>query len=416
MIKTIEVINWQSHKKTLLKLLPGLNILAGATKNGKSVIIRAAGDWCLLNDVRGTGFRPVVKDSEVSSCKIEFEDGTWVQRERNEVQGKKAVNGYKYFDGRDERKAVALGSDVPEEIQLIARMNEINIQGQEDDRFLLSKKTSPGEIAKKLNALVGLEIIDKVTDKAKELYTRTKDQLDQARGEQKEKEAKLKTLEYLDALGKELDSLEVMDKKKGELERGIDKASVLISETEDLLDIIQGNQEWLQVESIYSNLVENKKKIDSLEDSINTASNLSASILKTNERLEKKTNWLKVESLHKTTKEKVEQAQEIESKEKRARSLIRQIEETKERVHDNEKWMVVEAVLLKNQRLFSELQKKVTIITQTENMLEVISRKIAEGRGKEKCLLELVNKRESLLSQVKQLCPIFSVPCCLEDS
>jgi predicted DNA-binding protein len=52
----------------------------------------------------------------------------------------------------------AMRSDVPEEIEAITQMNQINVQMQGDPYFMLG--LSPGKVAKELNKLVGLDVID----------------------------------------------------------------------------------------------------------------------------------------------------------------------------------------------------------------------------------------------------------------
>ena len=50
MIKSVEFQNFQSHKKTILEFVPGVNIIVGLSDAGKSAVMRAI-KWCLKNQV-----------------------------------------------------------------------------------------------------------------------------------------------------------------------------------------------------------------------------------------------------------------------------------------------------------------------------------------------------------------------------
>jgi exonuclease SbcC len=150
MIKTVEIENFQSHKTTMVEFSPGVNVIKGRSHSGKSSIMRAI-RWALLNQPRGTHFVSHFKGKkEQTSVGLEFESGAFVIRERRGT----AVNGYSSSAGDFE----AMRSDVPEEIQAVTRMNQTNVQMQGDPYFMLNM--TPGKVAKELNKLVGLDVID----------------------------------------------------------------------------------------------------------------------------------------------------------------------------------------------------------------------------------------------------------------
>ena len=55
MIKEIDIVNFQSHKSTHLDLVPGVNVIVGASDSGKSAIIRAL-RWLIWNRPVGDAF------------------------------------------------------------------------------------------------------------------------------------------------------------------------------------------------------------------------------------------------------------------------------------------------------------------------------------------------------------------------
>jgi exonuclease SbcC len=159
MIEAVGIENFQSHKGTNIVLSPGVNVFKGRSHAGKSVIIRAI-RWALLNQPRGTNFvSHFKKKKDTTSVGIEFSDGGHVVRQRRGT----TVNGYESSVGDFE----AMRSDVPDEIKTVTQMNAINVQMQGDPYFMLNM--TPGKVAKELNKLVGLDIIDKTIGRLNKL-------------------------------------------------------------------------------------------------------------------------------------------------------------------------------------------------------------------------------------------------------
>jgi len=83
MIETVEVENFQSHKRTVLELSPGVNVIKGRSHSGKSSIVRAI-RWVLLNQPRGTHFvSHFKKKKEETSVGIAFTGDKYAIRRRN---------------------------------------------------------------------------------------------------------------------------------------------------------------------------------------------------------------------------------------------------------------------------------------------------------------------------------------------
>lgn len=146
MITELEISNFQSHEYSSLEFAPGTNIILGQSDTGKSSIIRAI-HWAIANRPTGDSFRSnfTKESTEVS---IAFEED-YVSRQKG-----KSFNGYS--TGQGEYKA--LRTDVPEEVQAITKMEEVNIQPQHKAYFLLDE--TPGNVAKAFNSVSGLEEMD----------------------------------------------------------------------------------------------------------------------------------------------------------------------------------------------------------------------------------------------------------------
>ena len=149
-IESITIEQFQSHKKTVLELSKGLNVIWGPSDNGKSSIIRGI-KWVVLNRPSGDEFRRHNTKNTTVTIKS---DNSIIQRIRTDTK-----NEYKI----ENTIFKALKSAVPEEVSSKLNISEINIQSQHEVYFLVDK--SPGQRSKILNEVAGLEIMDKVLKK-----------------------------------------------------------------------------------------------------------------------------------------------------------------------------------------------------------------------------------------------------------
>ena len=160
MIETIVLNNFQSHKKTVLKFHPNVNAIVGVSNHGKSSIIRGL-HWVRYNRPSGQQFvshwnqdkkgNPI----DATSVKIKI-NGNIIQRVRQ-----KDFNGYEVKLGdKQQNPFEAIGMDVPEEIEKLFNISEVNLQSQMDAPFLLSASAS--DVARFLNKEIRLDIIDRI--------------------------------------------------------------------------------------------------------------------------------------------------------------------------------------------------------------------------------------------------------------
>jgi exonuclease SbcC len=147
MIKSLEISNFQSHKDSAFEFSDGVNVITGSSDSGKSSVIRSL-IWILKNRPTGDSIKNWdASDKEDVSVALEFDNG-WITKKRTKTKSQ-----YLTEDGIYE----ALRSDVPEEIQKISNITDFNLQTQHQPYFLL--QDSPGEVARKLNDLVGVSVL-----------------------------------------------------------------------------------------------------------------------------------------------------------------------------------------------------------------------------------------------------------------
>lgn len=242
MIEAIEISNFQSHKYSLMEIDPGVNVIRGQSHKGKSSIIRAL-VWAILNKPRGDGFRSwFTRPRDSVEVAIQMNNG-FISREK----GKK--NEY-HFDGND---LAAVKSEVPTEVSQILQMDGINISSQFDPPFLLTD--SPGDVARNFQNCVGLDIIDRVIKKIKQIARQNRSEAKRLTSAIEEREESIKNLSWLDKAGKDIELLHKKDIKRSENVGSKEALFFIMHEIKTSQVYIDEINQWLEIDSLVENLV-----------------------------------------------------------------------------------------------------------------------------------------------------------------
>ena len=154
MIESVRLSNFEIHKNTLLKFSDGVNFITGSSDNGKSSVIKALG-WVIRNRPTGTAF--VNRSALEAQVTVVTSPGrSRVVRAVELTKKSRTTKLNQYRLNRESFKA--LGSSVPDAISKAINMEEVNVQSQFDQFFLL--QDSPGQVAQKFNKVMGLDVID----------------------------------------------------------------------------------------------------------------------------------------------------------------------------------------------------------------------------------------------------------------
>lgn len=197
MIESVEIRNFQSHKHTVLEFVPGTNVIIGLSDAGKSAVFRAI-NWVLSNRPLGDAYRSEWGgDTHVI---LRLSDGNVVERFRSASSNEYRVNG---------EILKAFGSDPPEAVLEVLRMDSANIQAQGAPPFLLS--ASPGEAARMLNKAASLDEIDRTIANLRKSLQETNRRLEYNTKQKERLEEELQeyaNLAYLEEQVLELESIE----------------------------------------------------------------------------------------------------------------------------------------------------------------------------------------------------------------
>lgn len=214
MFKSIRIKNFQSHKDTMIEFDKGITILKGKSSDGKTAILRAL-NWVINNKPDGDSFRSWWGgDTEVT---LTLEDGTEVIRRRTDK-----VNEYQI----KETHYTALNRGVPEDIQALINMSDVNIQKQLDSAFLLNK--SSGDIAKILNSTVDLSIIDETISNLTQEYNQVNSAIKQGREQIAYYVRELSKYKDLEEMQAYLSSLQIKEDYLIKVQKDITNAQELI--------------------------------------------------------------------------------------------------------------------------------------------------------------------------------------------
>lgn len=156
MFTKIELVNFRSHKHTIIDLCSGINVFVGRGQAGKTNIKRAL-EWLCFN--RPSGDRVHSRwctDKDVTSVTVGTDDGYEVSIKKG---WKRGIGYYLTSPNGKTETFRKVGRNVPDRIQQVLKIEDINIQGQIDQPFLVTDST--GEISRRINEIIDLEVADK---------------------------------------------------------------------------------------------------------------------------------------------------------------------------------------------------------------------------------------------------------------
>lgn len=251
MIDIIHLENFQSHRKTVVELSPGVNVFVGSSDCGKSAIVRAL-KWLGQNQPRGDSFFNHHADPKRESVVVAVHttDGIEVGRMKGKIDG----NIY-YLD--DDDYEVPLTS-VPPEIASELNMSEVNWQFQHDRPFLLD--SSAGEVARTLNRIANLQKIDQSLfsiDRKVRSFRTTEKFLEKEIADLQQRLAAEIDLEVLDEKMKKLADKE---KRRESISSELDKLGSLANDIEQLEKDIASFKDYSEEEEMIDVLLEKSKK------------------------------------------------------------------------------------------------------------------------------------------------------------
>lgn len=264
MIEALELEFFEGYENATIEFHPRFNVIIGTTNHGKSSIIRAL-KWAITNKPSIDWTSDFAGKKDVCRVAAQFDDG-FVIRER---KGTKNKYIWESEEGSGELAAFGKG-EPPEEIQKVTRMDSKNIKSQHDKFFMF--QDSPGEVARKLNKIVGNEDIniffkrvDSIIDASNREIKRLTVQIDD---DQQEVES-LSFIDEANSLIEHIDALIEFKKhttrRRNTLVDIINKLTNLLERKKKYETKLKFEPQFKKLEILYESSKEKRSKLDNLK-------------------------------------------------------------------------------------------------------------------------------------------------------
>ncbi len=325
MINEIEITGFQSHKSTTIQFDKGVNVIIGSNDSGKSAIFRAL-SWVFQNRPLGEAFKNWdFPKGEPVTVGIDFGEN-WIIKRRS-----KGKNIYE----TEEQTIEALKTDLPEEVTNVTKISEINLQSQHDRYFLL--QDSPGEVAKKFNEIVGLDIIDV-------LFRRLNSSILSLRNADSEYEHKINELDtqiseraYLDGIKPEIEKLETLVNTQESLEKESNSLKTLIEKLKAINEEIENAGVDDALEEKVCSLIVITEGYSKKRVLTNRLSSIVSAYKKNEQSLNDTTEWLNIESPVMNIKKMFDKGNSLADEQKGLNSFVEDYKGIEKRLSEKEK-------------------------------------------------------------------------------
>jgi len=300
MFRSIYGKNFQIHKEFRMELSPGVNVIIGTSDEGKTAILRMI-NWIASNRPSGDAFKNWAAPKKESVCgEIELWDGKSIILERED--GK---NVYTIYDNRtsEELRFSSIKTDVPTEVSELLNLAEYNIQNQHQPYFLL--QDTPGMVAKKLNDLVGLSIIDTLFYKLKSEVRSTSAKITALTSDIASGREEAKEYENLDEIEKRIVQLEKVHEETAVIASSLLQISTKLSDIKNINKMREKLTPLVSLEFSVTQLLDKLSSFTNLQIEIDTIETFVSHHRQITEQLESEHLWLSLESAHKELSEKI---------------------------------------------------------------------------------------------------------------
>jgi len=272
MIEKIVLENFEGHVHTELELSHGVYIISGNSSAGKSSIFRA--------------LKSVIKNSSAGEDSINFNAQEYcvtIVYDGHVVKRIRARNNKKNEYWVDGKLLKAFGQSVPEEVQAVFGLSDINFEWQFDKRPFLIAETG-GYIASKLNEIVNLELIDSSLRNIESTRRENNKNIESAEGQVKDIQKKIDAFDWIEQAEEDLKAVEGLQRAYSNTEHKVDMLRIAIGSiehNEDMLDelLIISEDEIDEVSINLKKYEEHSKRCCALEKTIREITESNAKVM-----------------------------------------------------------------------------------------------------------------------------------------
>lgn len=350
----VEIVlhNYRGYKHTVIPITAGLNVIYGEGDAGKSALEKAL-RWCLLderqkrfarNNILTKGGK--IKSNEEVYVQVTFDTGDIIRR------GADSTTPNLYWIGHIDKPYEEWGApiknfkEVPDEVKQTINLSDVNVDKQFDSHFLLSQKGS--EIAKDLNKMVNLEIIDTSLSNAKHFVTKVKKAKENTEFNLATYEKDLESYSYLEEMGQAITEVEQMVEALAEKKEAMKEVGLLLNTLDEADESRQKCNQIMAFQKPVEELYELISKMDTLYNKCEEVDSMLSKL--------QQNQYLKEDLVHITSFK--DTIQNIEEQDRQLRSLREQVAN-------------VESLL---KQAYPDTSKQRTIVKYKKGVLELIER------------------------------------------
>jgi exonuclease SbcC len=287
MFKSVGIQNFQSHTETLIEFCDGLNVIAGSSDSGKSAILRAMA-WVIKNRPSGDAIKNW-NSGKNDSVIVEISLKDPITGKEDSVSKERSSKTTSYSLSTLTEPLSVVGRDVPIEVSNLINFSDLNFKSQHDP-YLLAM--TPGAIAKMINDLVGLSIIDVSLKNLNSQSTSLKRTCDNLIADANQKEEEIKSLSYLEQLGIDISGIEELEPDLGKVSDQIFGLNKRVKDISDIQEQINNNNYVLEASAPAKEILDLMESLDRKELKISRFIADIASIEKISVTLEEDRAWL----------------------------------------------------------------------------------------------------------------------------
>ncbi len=243
-IDSIHIQDFQNHQDTMIKLVPGLNVITGSSDSGKSAIVRAL-DLAFLDSFRKQDVRDGQKNSHVT---INFRNGDTYKRTKgdtNELEFQyagKEVEKHSRFSKKFPQEAVDFLGHIPK-----TSTSSLPFASQEDKLFLIN--LSDEAIGKEISKLLGIYDLEEASSNLGSDINKISADIKRLNTDIENTKKKLEPFEDLDEKLDKIEKLKKLSEQYEDLESYIKECETFFKEFLSLIKNINKCKSDLQIQN-----------------------------------------------------------------------------------------------------------------------------------------------------------------------
>lgn len=388
MIDNLILKNIQSHENSTLNLSEGVNAIVGASDHGKSAVIRGL-VWLLTNRPSGnsiiSNWIKNDKDKLIDVGSVTITKGeTTITRTKS-----KDENSYKIND----KELPTVGMDVPEEVQNLLNISDVNVQGQHDGAFLLA--SSGSEVARFFNSVINLEQIDKSLTAIDKKKRDTNKEMKQTKDKIIELEEELQQFEHLDKLKDIINKLETKDTKIKASKGKIEDLQIINNNYKEQRIIILDTRKYLEAENMLKEIEVLKESIDKANEKRRKLKDVKFEYLDSKEIIEKYEDYGKADKYIERAEITYTDLSAAKVKLRSIKNSYNEYKESKETI-DNDKLSTID---------IDDIVSRETILTKKKVKLKAFKMFKYDHDSAQQDVVSLEERVKGLLEEMPEVCP-----------